>query len=160
MVRNVHERWIAAPPERVAELIETLGSPGDRLWPHERWVAMKLDRGLEPGSRGGHGPVRYEVARHEPDRLLEFSFPRSGGFRGVHRFELEPSGDGTTLRHVLEGTTHGRTRVLWPLVIRPLHDALVEDALDKAEREAAGRQLPLRALSPWARVLRSPVGVT
>jgi Polyketide cyclase / dehydrase and lipid transport len=154
MVRNVHQRLIAAPPERVASLLETLASDDDRVWPHDRWVALRLDGPLAPGSRGGHGPIRYEVARVEPGRLVEFRFPRRSGFRGLHRFEIEPNGDGTVIRHVLEGTIHGRTRVVWPLVIRPLHDALLEDALDKVESGARGAPLRRRRLSLRVRLLR------
>ena len=154
MVRNVHQRLVPAPPERVGEVLETLGSDGDRLWPHERWVAMRMKDGLEQGSRGGHGRIRYEVARHEPGRLVEFRFPQRSGFRGMHRFELEPNGRGTVLTHTLEGTTHGRNRIVWPLVIRPMHDALLEDLLDKAEREAAAVDRGLRRHGPWVRLLR------
>lgn len=32
---NVHERRIAADPERVEDLSMTLSGPGDRLWPAE-----------------------------------------------------------------------------------------------------------------------------
>ena len=39
MIRNVHERTLAATPEEVGALIDSLASPGDRLWPAARWPA-------------------------------------------------------------------------------------------------------------------------
>jgi hypothetical protein len=53
----------------------------------------------------------------------------------------------------------GPARLSWPLVFRPLHDALLEDALDNAERQVTGRlQLPAR-WSPYVRALRRILAV-
>jgi hypothetical protein len=41
----------------------------------------------------------------------------------------------------------------WPLIFRPLHEALIEDSLDDAER-ALGGEPPAREWSPWVRLLR------
>ena len=46
-VFNVHRRAVAAAADEVGRLIDTLAGPGDRLWPYERWPAMRFDR---PGS--------------------------------------------------------------------------------------------------------------
>jgi hypothetical protein len=153
-VLNVHERALDAEPEAVGELVETLSSPSDRLWPTRRWPAMKLDGGLEIGSDGGHGPVRYRVARHEPGRLVAFEFTPAFPIVGEHRCEVLPHDDGTLLRHVLEGRPKGRLRLGWPLCFRWLHDALIEDALDRAEAELNGVEWRPREL-PWhVRALR------
>ncbi len=66
-IRNVHTRALDATAAEVGALLDGLAGPDDRLWPNGRWPAMRLDGPLEPGSRGGHGPVRYAVAeRGEP----------------------------------------------------------------------------------------------
>lgn len=59
------------------------------------------------------------------------------------------------LRHVVMITPLDNARLTWPLIWKPLHDALMEDALDRAEAAATGQQLPVRKW-PWhVRLLRS-----
>jgi hypothetical protein len=57
------------------------------------------------------------------------------------------------LRHLLEMQTTGRARLTWPMVFQPLHDALLEDALDRAELHV-GTKPHVRQWSPWVRFLR------
>jgi hypothetical protein len=143
----------------VSELVETLASPADRLWPLRRWPPMVLDRGLEVGSNGGHGPVRYAVARHEPGRELAFAFTPAFPIRGEHRCEIVARPDGgTLLSHVLEGKPYGWLRIGWPLCFRWLHDALIEDLLDRAEAELAGVDWQPRRLGAYVRLLRWALG--
>lgn len=154
-VRNVHERRFSAAPSQVGALLDGLASPDDRLWPSARWPRMRLTPSLQVAARGGHGPVRYVVETFVPGRLVRFRFTAPRGFDGVHAFEVvEDEERATTLRHVLEMTPRGWARLTWPLVFRPLHDALIEDGLDNAARalgeEARARPWPLRV-----RVLRT-----
>ncbi len=117
---------------------------------------MRLDSGLEAGSKGGHGPVRYRVVRHTPAREVAFAFTPEFPLEGEHRFDVRPgAGGGTILRHSLEGRPGGWMRIGWPLFFRWLHDALVEDALDRAEAEVAGRCWEPRALRAHVRLLRA-----
>lgn len=153
-MHNVHERVLAAPVDALAPLIDGLASADDRLWPHDRWPRMRMDRPLGPGARGGHGPIGYEVTSHEPGRRVVFRFTHPRGFDGEHRFELEEEGPGRSrLRHVIDMRTRGAARWTWPLAIRPLHDALLEDALDRAECFAGGKP-PGRAWPLRVRLLR------
>ena len=152
-MRNVHERLIPAPASEVGRLIDGLASDDDRLWPAERWPRMRFDRGLEVGARGGHGPIPYEVAEHVPGERAVFRFPPKLVV-GTHRFEAWSSSRGTLLRHVLEGRTRGWMLLGWPLVIRHLHDACVEDALDRAEAVARGQAYSPRPLPRRVRMLR------
>lgn len=156
MVLNVHERKIAAPPAVVAELIDSLASSNDRLWPSNDWPAMCLDRGLEVGSAGGHGPVRYTIEHYEPGRRVKFRFTGPEGFHGHHSFAaFSNSTDSTLLRHELFLRPRGIALITWPLFFRPLHNALVKESLDRAEREcgAPARSPSRRTL--WTRVLRA-----
>ena len=132
-VHNVHQRSIADPANQVGALLDTLASSADRLWPHERWPPMKLDRPLGVDAAGGHGPIRYAVEAYEPGQRVVFRFTGPVGFDGTHRYEVEPRGDDSLLRHVIEMRIHGPALLTWPMIFRPLHDALMEDSLVKAE---------------------------
>ena len=155
-MRNVHERHVAAPAEQVGAVLETLATDHDQLWPGATWAPMVLDRGLQPGSRGGHDGIRYTVTAHEPGRLVEFAFDPSVGLHGTHALSVVDRGDGTAvLRHVLDGRAHGAMVLLWPLAVRWAHDALVEDAFDLAETAlGVGPAVPAR-WSLWVRLLRA-----
>jgi hypothetical protein len=153
-VVNIHERILDAPLVKVGQLIDGLASADDRLWPHDRWVAMQFDRPLGVGASGGHGPIRYVVESYEPGRNICFRFIEPKGFAGTHRFEAEPVEQAKTrLRHTIEMQAAGRSWLLWVIAIRPLHDALLEDSLDRAEA-FTGKPLPMRQWSRWVRIIR------
>lgn len=151
-VTNVHARTFpGVDPVRIGALIDGLSSNSDRLWPASTWPAMRLDGALASGARGGHGPIRYRVEAYRPGHSVRFGFLAPSGFRGHHRFELVSDGDGPpVLRHTLDMTVHGLARLSWPLVFRPLHDALIEDALARAQHELG---IPAQA-SPWSVYVR------
>lgn len=135
-IYNVHERNLNASPERVGAILDTLSGPDDLLWPGGRWPPMKLDSPLGKGARGGHGPVKYHVSEYAPGKRVVFEFDRSGlvaGFDGHHLFEVIPHGERVGLRHVIDARCDIRTWLKWLLFVQPLHDALLEDALDRAE---------------------------
>lgn len=151
MVVNIHERYLAAPTAAVGHLLDGLGSPEDRLWPRRRWPAMALDRPLGVGAHGGHGPVRYHVEACSPGSAVRFRFRRPAGFHGYHEYVVTPQSSGTLLRHRLVMRTSGVARLSWPLVFRPLHDALIEDSLDQA---AVSLGLPVSQPRRWSRRVR------
>lgn len=156
MLHNLHERVIAAPVDMVGMLIDSLGSKSDRLWPRNDWPAMRLDGPLGVGVAGGHGPVRYVVTAYEPGRRVQFKFTRPTGFHGHHTFTALSRTENTSLmRHELVMTLSGTAVITWPLFFRPLHDALIEESLDRAEREcgASISYHPTRSL--WTSVLRA-----
>jgi hypothetical protein len=156
VVRNVHERRIAVPPERLGPLLDRLGGPDDRLWPSPQWPPMVLDGPVAIGAAGGHAGMRYRVTAHEPGRRVEFTADPGVGVVGFHAFEVEPDGgSGSVLRHVLEARLTGSMRLAWPLAVRWVHDAVVEDLLDRAEAVlGTGPARPAR-WTPWVRVLRA-----
>jgi hypothetical protein len=153
-INNIHERVLNASADRVGELIDGLASADDRLWPHDRWLPMRFDRPLEVGASGGHGPIRYVVESYSPGRRVQFRFIEPKGFAGVHFFEVVPlEAEKTMLRHTIEMEAAGIAWLAWSIAIRPLHDALLEDALDRAEA-FTGRQPPKRKLSGRVIILR------
>jgi len=155
MISNVHQRVLDADADAVGALVDSLSSREDRLWPTRRWPPMRLDCGLAVGSDGGHGPVRYEVARYEPGRLVAFAFTAKFPIDGEHRCEVLPAPGGKTLLlHTLEGRPKSWLRVGWPLCFRWLHDALIEDAFDQSEAQLAGAEWRPRPLPTHVRALR------
>jgi hypothetical protein len=156
-VVNVHERLIVASQERAFELLEGLGSAEDRLWPRDEWPPMRLHGGLVEGARGGHGPIRYRVEQTTPGASVRFRFTAPRGFVGTHSFSIRPEGEALRFVHRIDMRLRGSALLSWPLVYRPLHDALIEDGLARAEVELG--QPPTRtAWSLRVRLLRALLG--
>jgi len=155
---NVHERRIAAPAASVGALLDTLASSDDRFWPHENWPAIRFDRPLQVGATGGHGTGPYTVTSYAPGKHIRFKF---GGQRdGYHEFTLEESGDGTSLlRHTLKAKLTVKSAYGWYVRIRPLHDAMIEDLLDKVEGQLSRLDNP-RTWSARVVRLRQERGMT
>ncbi|MGB5539727.1 MAG: SRPBCC family protein [Gammaproteobacteria bacterium] len=145
-VLNIHERVLDAAPEQVGALLDSLASPADRLWAWHTWPRMAFDRPLAVGADGGHGPIRYIVVAYTPGRSIRFRFTGPAGFDGWHGFEVIQDGAQTLLRHTVKMRTHGRALLTWPLVYRPMHDALLEDTLTVAQ--ASPGLTPV--IAPWS----------
>jgi len=155
-MRNVHERHFPVPAAKAAPLIDNLASPDDVLWPDDAWPKLRLDRPLGVGAAGGHGPIRYSVTAYEPGRAVEFTFAPTMNVRGTHTFFVEPDGeDACLLCHVMVLRTRGSMLLVWPLVIRWLHDACLEDLLDNAEEALTGRVASPARWSWWVRFVRT-----
>lgn len=152
-VRNVHARSFIRSATELGVLLDGLAGPGDRLWPRDRWPAMRLDAPLGVGAAGGHGPIRYTITAYEPGRQVRFAFTAPRGFTGHHEFTvIDGPGQQATLRHTLVLRPRGWARLSWPLVFRPLHDALIEDALDLAELALTGT---VHRRATWSRYVRT-----
>lgn len=149
---NLHERVLPVPLAAAGSLLDAVET---RLWPSDRWPALHFDRPLGVGATGGHGPIGYSVEAYHPGQLIRCRFNAPAGFDGYHELSLLPEGRYCRLRHLIRAQLHGSARLLWPLAYEPLHDALIEDLLDRAERELTREvQRPAR----WSRrvkVLRS-----
>lgn len=154
-VVNVHERLLRATPEQVSELLATLGSAGDRIWPRQGWPRLRLDGPLSVGAKGGHGPIRYRVEAWEPGLLVRFRFAAMPGVDGWHAFEiLDATSHLCVLEHRIEARITGVALLKWLLVVRHLHDACIEDALSRAqesleERPRTTRWSPFVRLAMW-----------
>ena len=151
---KLHEREFRASVDRVGALIDTLGSRDDALWPVHSWPLMLFDGSLRVGAAGGHGRIGYRVEAYAPRRFIKLRFTEPWGFRGCHSYEvISEKRNSTLLRHTLEMRAWGLTMLSWPLVYRPLHDALIEDSLATAEA-SLGLPPRMRAWSPWVKFLR------
>ncbi len=157
-VYNVHERLLAAKQSEVGTLLDTLASSDDKLWPQGSWPTMEFDRPLAVGATGGHGPVRYTVVAYVPSQWVRFTFSGPRGFHGFHEFTaLAVDQDHTLLRHTLAMNARGPARLSWPLIFRPLHDACLEDGLDRAEAATTGTVAHPARWSRYVRTLRGLV---
>ncbi|MQA08353.1 MAG: SRPBCC family protein [Pseudonocardiaceae bacterium] len=150
-VYNVHERRFDVPAEKLGELIDSWSTDHDRLWPSDLWPPTRFDRPLGIGADGGHGPIRYTVTDYTAGRSVRCRFTGPRGVDGFHEFTVHREGDAATLRHILAMNPHGPAKLTWPLVFRWLHDALLEDCLDRAERELTGT---VRRPASWSRYVR------
>ena len=156
-VRSVHSRDLPAGADRVGELLESLAGERDQLWPVERWpgTPIELDRGLEVGSRGGHGLIHYSVEDHEPGRSAVFRFEPGSGLEGTHRLDVEPlSEELTRLVHTLDAGVTGTLAPLTPALVA-MHDTLVEDLLDRAELATSGQIAEQAPMPRWMRALNA-----
>ena len=153
-MKNIQHRIVDAPAAQVGALLDRLAGPDDVLWP-TGWPPLRLDRGLVPGSTGGHGPIRYAVSEYEPGRRLRFRPEPGTGLDGFHEFTVRPLDAGRCeLVHVIRARTHGAMLIAWPLAVRWLHEALLQDLLDQAETAAARGPRRPNSWSPWVRLLR------
>jgi hypothetical protein len=149
-VLNVHTRILDCDPAAPGALLASLGSRSDRLWP-ELWPPIRLYPGLQTGAKGGHGPIRYTIESLTPGAAVRFKFTGPHGFDGFHEFTIEAEPERQTrVTHRIMMQTHGLAQLSWPLLYEPLHDALIEDAFGRIERELG---LPLTP-SPWSRRVR------
>lgn len=157
MVRNVHQREIAGPASAVGQLIDSLASSNDQLWPRSEWPAMRMNGPLGVGVAGGHGPVRYFVTIYEPGRRIVFQFTGPAGFNGHHSFTVASVADGSALlQHELLMSPTGMAKLTWPLFFRPMHDALIEESLDRAENAFSGATSVSSRRPLWTKILRAP----
>src|SRR5690349_5503982 len=155
MVVNVHERVIAAPAAQVGAALDRIGGADDSWWSAPAWPAMVLEGPLALWVRGRHGPIRYQVTEHVPGRSVVFTFDEGVGLRGTHRFDIVPrDAESCLVRHVVEGRTAGTMRLVWPLAMRWLHDAVVEDLLDRVELDAGHPPAQRARWSWWVRQIR------
>jgi len=153
-VLNVHTRTIPYPYEAVVELLSTLATADDKVWPKQHWPAMRFKDGLAAGSRGGHGPIRYTIDSFQPDKLIQFKFVDMNGWNGIHRFEIKPIPPNSThLVHVIDMNATGSGLIKWSLATRWLHDALIEDAFDKIENHFSP-DIKKTKWSWWVKFLR------
>jgi len=153
-VENIHERELHTSKAHIGALIDSLASKEDRLWPSQTWPRMRFDRPLGVGASGGHGPIRYQVEAYDPGLSIKFRFTGPRGFNGYHGFSIVRQDDHPIkLRHIVEMNTRGVALFSWPLLIQPLHDALLEDALTQAEA-STGSQPTVKPWPSWVRIVR------
>ncbi len=133
-VTNIHKRIINQSKDQISQILDSLSSKDDKLWPKKQWPPMIFKKGLSEGAIGGHGPIKYSILKYIPGNNIEFKFMKPDGFNGIHKFEItEINSNQTELQHTIEMSLSVKGIVTWYLAIKWLHDALLEDCLDKVE---------------------------
>jgi hypothetical protein len=153
---NMQRRIIAAPVSVLGRLHDRLAGPDDPLWPAHDWEPIRLDRPLGVGASGGHGQIKYTISAYEPGLRVRFAFPPGAPLDGYHELwvrAIDP--DRAEMVHILVARPRGMMRLLWPLAARWMHQALIADLLDNAERAATGTVRRPARWSLWVRVLRT-----
>ncbi|MBP2656336.1 MAG: hypothetical protein H6Q73_3905 [Firmicutes bacterium] len=154
MITNIHTRNLIAPADIVGSLLDSLASKQDLLWPHEKWPPIHFDRPLSVGAVGGHSIIGYTIESYEPGKSILFRFNSPKGFVGTHGFFVEKINQNITqIRHEIHMKLEGSAKLWWPLRIRWIHDAIIEDAFDKAEAFVTGQPVN-RQWSLWIKYLR------
>jgi hypothetical protein len=123
-VRDCHERWVAAAPDRITALIADF----DLVWPAQ---LAPTPREVGPGRYDAGLMIWQEVERPGAARAFRVASPEE--IRGEHWFELVPDGSGTVVRHTIEATAAGRYEAVWAERIGPKHGVIMEALLDKVQ---------------------------
>ncbi|NQZ38083.1 MAG: hypothetical protein HRT58_20655 [Crocinitomicaceae bacterium] len=156
-VLNIHKRTLNQPKSKVTELLRTLSTENDRIWPKEKWPEMKFKNGIQVGAKGGHGPIRYSVEKYNPNEIIQFRFSKPNGFSGIHKFEvIELDKEKTEIKHTIEMNTTGKGTLIWTFAIRSLHNALIEDGFDKLENNFSENRKSTE-WSLWVKFLRKQI---
>ncbi len=150
---NIHKREIDQPKEEIVKLFRTLASENDLMLATNKWSPMQLDNGLQIGSKGGHGPIKYHIVEYNPEEFVVFKFDLKG-FDGTHKFNIqEINQNRTELSHIIDMRTSGFSTIKWIFAIRWLHDAYIEDAFDKVENHFSTTK-KRNEWSLWVKLLR------
>jgi hypothetical protein len=153
-VTNIHKRDIKQPKAKIEALFKTLSCENDMMLATHKWPPMILEKGLQVGSKGGHGSIKYFVKAYQSDAFIQFEFTKPQGFKGFHKFEItEIDPNLTELKHTIVMNTEGMATLKWALAIRWLHNAYIEDALDKVENHFTNEN-KITEWSLWVRFLR------
>ncbi|MBV7270338.1 hypothetical protein [Winogradskyella luteola] len=153
-VVNFHKRVIHEPKEKVSELLKTLASSEDLVWPYENWPAIRFNDGLKVGSKGGHGRIRYTITEFELGDYIKFEFSKPEGFNGTHKLKIKGIDDTSSeIFHEIKMQTSFKALLLWVFMVKWLHNALIEEAFDKVENHFTETKKESR-YNFWVRFLR------
>ncbi|WP_299256167.1 hypothetical protein [uncultured Aquimarina sp.] len=156
-VLNIHKRTLTQPKNIVVEILKTLSTENDKVWPKEKWPEMKFKGGIKVGAKGGHGPIRYSVEKYNPNEIIQFKFNKPYGFIGIHKFEIKELDENKTeIKHTIDMNAKGKGILIWTFAIRSLHNALIEDGFDKIENNLSGSQ-KITEWNFWTKFLRKQI---
>ncbi|QNG20567.1 DUF2867 domain-containing protein [Rhodococcus triatomae] len=149
-IRNIHERVVDADAEDIAPLLATIGQPDDVLYP-PLWEPMWFDGPVAVGASGTHGTI----TAYEPGRLIEIAFPDGIGVTGTHTFTVTTLGPRRSLvRHDVDADATLVGWLGWQALIRPAHDAVLEQVLDRLQAGVGCPPSRPHDPPPYARLLR------
>ncbi len=154
---NIHRRKINQPKVEVVNILRTLSTEDDLIWPKKHWPRIKFNDGMQVGAAGGHGPIRYSIEKCNLEGLVLFRFSKPLGFNGIHKFEIEAVDEYETMvTHTIDIHTEGKGTLQWLFAVKPLHNALIEDLLDNIENHFSETKKSTQ-WSPWVKLLRRQI---
>jgi hypothetical protein len=147
IIKSRLRRFFISQQSGLNAIIDTFADDDSILWPVEVWPRDRFESKLALNACGGHGGTRYSVAEYVPGHFLKFEFTFPKSYHGFHSFRLTQV---KNQQWLLEHNTFIKTNVwkwfLWVMLISPVHNALIQDAFDKAEKYASTNLL---FLSKW-----------
>lgn len=158
-VISIHHRQLACAAQPVGELLDQFDAPCSPLWPYQRWPRDTFDGPMQIGAVGGHGATRYRLERYQPGREALFRFISPHGYQGIHGFQVHQLEDGRScLVHFTCLHLSPYHRLMWHLMVRWVHDALLGDLLDSAEQHLCGGVHRRRAWKWRVHLIRHALG--
>ena len=151
----MHRRKINQPKEDLGRLLKSLATIDDKIWPYEKWPAIRFQDGLQIGLNGGHGRIRYTVVAFKEGEHATFEFTKPDGFIGTHAFSIQGLSENTTeiIHEIKMRTSTLKATFFWLTILKWLHDALIEDAFDKLENHFSPEKKETK-YSIWVTFLR------
>lgn len=138
-VTSVHSRRLACTSSSAGQLLDHFDAPASPLWPFHLWPRDRFDGPMQVGAMGGHGATRYRLEHYRPGQAAVFRFIAPKGYNGVHGFQIERlDGNEVRLVHFTCLRLNLYHRLMWHLMVRAVHDALLGDLLDSAEQHLCG----------------------
>ena len=154
-VINIHKRTINEPIEKVSQLFRTLGTENDKIWPNESWPPMRFKEELKVRAIGGHAGIKYTIIKFIEGEQVTFQFTKPKGFIGTHELKInEVTKNQTEIIHEIKLNTNNIDTLNWILIVRWLHDALLEDSFDKIENQFTAVKKKTE-YNIWVKFLRS-----
>jgi hypothetical protein len=138
-VKNVHQRHFRANSADLGRWITRLWSgTQDDCFPYDYIPTWRKTDGVRDPARLiaghtklGHGPFSFNFQQWDGSQW-RVTFERRG-MAGWHGFDLIPESDGIRLVHTIELRLRGAPRLIWPVLIEPVHDWAVEAIFDRIE---------------------------
>lgn len=138
-VVSVHRRQLRCDRDCAGQLLDGFDAPTSPLWPYQQWPRDRFDGPMRVGTVGGHGATRYRLERYQPGREALFRFIAPQGYEGIHGFQIHGLDNGKVcLVHFTCLRLSPYHRLMWHLMVRWVHDALLGDLFDSAEQHLCG----------------------
>lgn len=150
---KIHQRFYKNNPI-LMNIIPQLCSPNQTIWPIENWPALQFNDGVKLEAHGGVATIRYRISEILPNSKIVFSFTTPKQFNGIQRFDVNPIGlNMTEFKHTTEIVVGLKGYIYWHSIIKWLHNALMEDMLNKISGKVAGEEIQT-SYNLWVKTLR------
>jgi hypothetical protein len=138
-VKNIHQRHFEANSADLGRWITRLWSgTEDDCFPRDYIPTWRKTDGIRDADQLiagrtslGHGPFSFTFQQWD-GKQWRVTVERRG-MAGWHGFDLIPESNGTRLVHTIELRLQGAPRLIWPVLVEPVHNWAVEAIFDRIE---------------------------